>query len=66
MLGRVRAALGDLVGDLVDRTLALRQHIHDLGTTAIPERLRDRREKHRRGGPWRHGGLIPSRYRLND
>ena len=44
MLRRVGDALTDLGGELVDRSLALRQHVDDLGTPAIAERLRHRGE----------------------
>ena len=57
VLRRVRDALGDLVRDLLDRALALREHIHDLRPAAAAERLRHRRERVEQGhlrGPIAH------------
>ena len=44
VLRRVGDALADLGSERVDGSLALRQDIDDLGTPAIAERLRHRRE----------------------
>jgi hypothetical protein len=41
VLRRVRDALRDLVRELLDRALALREHIYDLRPAPIPERLAD-------------------------
>ena len=41
VLGRVRDALRDLTGELVDRALALGEHVHNLRTATVPDRLRD-------------------------
>ena len=45
MLGRVRQALADLVRDLLDRTLALREHVDDLRPAAAPQGLRNGRKR---------------------
>src|SRR6266496_6693200 len=45
VLGGVRDALRDLVRDLLDRALALREQIDDLRPAAAAERLRHRRER---------------------
>src|SRR6187549_509772 len=45
VLRRVRDALRDLVRDLVNRALALREQIYDLGPPAAAERLCHRRQR---------------------
>jgi hypothetical protein len=42
---RVGDALADLLAELVDRALSLREHIDDLGAAPIPERLRNGGER---------------------
>ena len=49
VLRRVRDALRDLVRDLVDRALALREQIDDLRPAAAAERLRHGRERVEQG-----------------
>ena len=49
VLRRVRDALRDLVRDLLDRALALREQIDDLRPAAAAERLRHRRERVEQG-----------------
>jgi hypothetical protein len=49
--------LRDLSGQVLDRALALREHVDDLRSPAAPERLRRRRERIEQGGlrsPTRH------------
>ena len=64
VLRRIRDALTDLCGDLVDRTFALRQHVDDLGAPAIAERLRHRCE---RANSSSLAGLrcMPGRFQVN-
>src|SRR5262249_30635475 len=45
VLGGIRIGLRDLVGDLLDRTLALREDVDDLHAPAAAERLRHRRKR---------------------
>src|SRR5437660_12506620 len=45
VLRGIRDALRDLVRDLLDRTLTLREQIDDLRPAAAAERLRDRRQR---------------------
>src|SRR5213076_1495551 len=49
VLRRVRGALRDLVRDLLDRALTLREQIDDLRPAAAAERLRHRRERIEQG-----------------
>ena len=44
VLRRVRDRLRDLIGDLLDRPLALREHVDDLRAPPAAERLRNRRQ----------------------
>ena len=44
MVRRVRDGLTDLAREVLDRPLALREHIDDLGPVAVAQRLRDGRE----------------------
>src|SRR5512144_2588603 len=44
MLRGVGDALRDLDSELIDRTLPLSEHVHDLGPAPTPERTRNRRE----------------------
>ena len=45
MLGGVGDTLPDLGSELLDRPLALRQHVDDLRAATVAERLRDRSER---------------------
>jgi hypothetical protein len=42
MLRRVRDALRDLSGELVDRAFPLSKHVNDLSASPVPERTRYR------------------------
>ena len=55
VMRRVRDALVDLVGDLLDRPLALREHVDDLAPASARRAPSRSRRSRRRARPWRLG-----------